>query len=207
MNTSCPDWRNLCAQREAAADEAPGRRVADDAPGRRAADDAPWRRVTDDAPWRSALRHLDQCPACQADAPAFDPTLMFRSLPVLEVDRDGIEAMKQAVAGMRRGQKIEDTRGSHRRGSRMRPWLRAAALAAVLLGSLVLRGSGVVVPDDIAPTASMVPTSGVSETVPSDVDLWRMPLIETADPTYGSIIQVVDDDISLILVVSSEVDV
>ena len=34
-----------------------------------------------------------------------------------------------------------------------------------------------------------------------------MPLIETADPTYGSIIQVVDDDISVVLVVPSAIGV
>lgn len=176
MTKSCPDWRDLCKQRENAADDARG--VADDAPE-----------------WRSALDHFDRCPACQAEAPAFDPMLMFHRLPVFEVDADGVEAMKQAVAGMRRGQTIE-----HRHGLPTRPWLRAAALAAVLLGSLMLRGAG-------NPTTPAAPMDSVQETVANDIDLWHMPLVETADPTYGSIIQVVDDDISLVLVVASEADV
>ncbi len=190
---SCPDWQAVCRRHEAAPDDAK-RRFAD-----------AKRRVADDAPeWRAALRHLDECPACQAAAPSFDPTLLFRRLPALEVGRDDVEAMKQAVAGMRRGQEIEH------RGSSARPWLQAAAVAAVLLGSLMLRGAG---PRDgvqtlpqgdglevAAPAASLVPPE-------SEIDLWRMPLIETADPAWGSIIQVVDDDISVVLVVADEVDV
>ncbi len=209
---SCPDWRSLCRRRESATGDALEGRVADDAPEGRVADDALEGRVTYDAPkgrvtddaleWHSALRHLDRCPACQAAAPAFDPTLLFRRLPALEAGRDDVAAMKQAVAGMRRGQTIE-----HRRSSLARPWLRAAAVAAVLLGSLVLRGAGV---GPIAPAASGAPAAPASlapQAAASEIDLWRMPLIETADPIYGSIIQVVDDDISLVLVVALEVDV
>ena len=188
---SCPDWRSLCAHREAAADDTVKRRVADDAWNRRVADDAPE--------WLAALRHLDRCRSCQAAAPAFDPTLMFRRLPALEVGRDDVEAMKQAVAGMRRGQTIE------RRSTSARPWLRVAAVAAVLLGSLMLSGARDL-PPQIAPAANVPEVGLTPKAVASEVDLWRMPLIETADPSYGSIIQVVDDDI-VVLVVSSDVDV
>ncbi len=194
---SCPDWQAVCRRHDAAPDDASKRRVADEA--------LEWRVADEALEWQSALSHLDGCPACQSAAPAFDPTLLFRRLPALEADRDDVEAMKLAVAGMRRGQTIE------RRGSVARPWLRAAAVAAVLLGSLMLRGGGVgpeavapvadatdgVTPDGVTPAASLAPAA-------SDIDLWRMPLIETVDPTYGPIFQVDDDDFSLVLVPPSD---
>lgn len=172
--TSCPDWRSLCERHEIANDDSPD--------------------------WLAALRHLDRCPACQNTAPAFDPTLMFRRLPALEVGRDDVEAMKQAVAGMRRGQTIE------RRTSSARPWLRAAAVAAVLLGSLMLSGARDLAPQ-IVPEASVPEVGMTPKAVASEVDLWRMPLIETIDPSYSSLIQVDDDDLSVVLVVSPDVDV
>ena len=116
---SCPNWRALSRRREAGSGDAPE--------------------------WRSALRHLDECPACQAAAPAVDPTLLFLRLPAPEMDRDGVEAMKRAVASMRRGETIE-----HRRSPRARYGLRAGALASVALGSLLLRGAGSA-PDRVAP--------------------------------------------------------
>lgn len=183
---SCPDWRVLCRQRESDPGDAPE--------------------------WRSALRHLDGCAACQTAAPAFDPTLLFRRLPALEVGSAGVEAMKQAVAGMRRGQTIEHRRRPLMRTASRGTWRQAAALAAVFLGSLLLRGA------DVGPevrlhgtspealTADVAPASEAAATA-SEIDLWRMPLIETADPTYGSIIQADYDDMSLVLVMPSGIDV
>ncbi len=173
---SCPDWRALC-RREAGSGDSPE--------------------------WCSALRHLDQCPSCQAAAPACDPTLLFRRLPVPEVGHDDVEAMKRAVASMRRGETIE-----HRRGPRVRSGLRAAALAVVALGSLLLRGAGPV-PDGAVPASSPGgrQIGNVAPAAASEIDLRRMPLVETVDPAYSSIIQVVDDDISLVLVMPSRVDV
>ena len=177
---SCPDWRALVRRHE----EAPG----------------------DSPEWRSALHHLDDCPACQSAAPAADPMLLFRRLPAPEASRDEIETMKQAVASMRRGQTVE-----HRRRRLPSSWARAAALAAVLLGSLLLRGAAVpgtaTAPNGTEPSAGAPPAGAPSALAADDVDLRRLPLIETSDPTYGSIIQVMDDDISVVLVVPGGVDV
>ena len=152
--------------------------------------------------WSSALRHLDRCPACQVAAPAVEPTLLFRRLPSLEAGRDEIEATKQAVAGMRRAQTIE------RRSSPLKAsWLQVAALAAVLMGSLLLRGAGEPSGGAAPPAESAAAGIDRKAAAASDDSLRRLPLIETTDPTYGSIIQVVDDDISLVLVVPSEADV
>ncbi len=180
---SCPDWRDLTLRREASAGDGPE--------------------------WRTALRHLDDCTACQAAAPGYDPTLLFRRLPDLEVGDDQVEVMKRAVASMRRGETIE-----HRRGPWLRSGLRAAALAAVALGSILLRGaasapdgvSASVAPASVAP-ASVAPASAAPKAVASEINLRRMPLVETVDPAYSSIIQVVDDDISVVLVMPLKVDV
>ncbi len=176
---SCPDWQALSEGRAADRDDSPE--------------------------WLQALEHLDGCAACRAGAPAFEPTLVFRRLSAPALDLDGIEAMKRAVSSMRRGETIE-----HRRrfaalaplwGDLPRVWLRAAALAAVVLGSLLLRGAGRL-PEASAPSPAALPAAAAHE-----IDLRRLPLVETADPTYGAIIQVVDDDISVVLVVPSEMDV
>lgn len=178
---SCPDWQDLCRRHEVTLDDTPE--------------------------WRSALEHLDDCTTCQADAPTFDPTLLFRRLPTFEVGGDDIASMKQAVASMRRGQTIEQ-----RQRPRMRSWRNAAAFAAVLMGSLMLRGAGSMPSsapnDDASDTRSAIAAPVTAEpNVMSDIDLRQIPLVETNDPNYGSIIQVVDDDISLVLVVPSGIDV
>ncbi len=171
----CPDWQDLCRRHEADRDA---------------------------LEWRLALDHLDDCPSCQDDAPAFDPTLLFQRLPAFEVGDDEVAAMKQAVAGMRRGQTIE-----RRRRPMARSWRNAAALAAVLLGSVLLRGAGSLPDDATLSAAPAVAPTVEAPGVASEIDLWQMPLVEPADPTYGSIIQVIDDDISLVLVVPSGIDV
>ncbi len=178
---SCPDWQDLCRRHEADLDDSPE--------------------------WRSALEHLDDCATCQVDAPEFDPALLFRRLPAFEVGSDDIASMKQAVASMRRGQTIQQ-----RQRPRAHSWRKAAAFAAVLLGSLSLRGTTSI--------PSSTPSDGASDNRPaiaapvqatpnlaSDIDLRQIPLVETNDPNYGSIIQVVDDDISLVLVLPSGIDV
>ncbi len=171
---SCPDWQDLCQRHEADLEDTPE--------------------------WCSALDHLDNCTSCQADAPTFDPTLLFQRLPAFEVGSDDIASMKQAVASMRRGQTIEQ-----RSRPSTRSWRHAAALAAVLLGSLLLRGAAT---NDGTPNAMPVIATPITATpnMASDVDLRQIPLVETTDPTYSSIIQVVDDDISLVLVMPSEID-
>lgn len=172
---SCPDWRALSARRDAHAGDAPG--------------------------WHAALEHFDGCPDCQRDAVAADPTLLFRRLPALEPGPGEVEAMKRAVAGMRRGERTRRRR-PFQAGALRRPLLRAAALAAVLLGSVLLRGAGSPPPR----SAEAVPAAGSSAAA---LDLRWMPLVEPIDPAYGSIIQVDDDDLSLVVVLPpvSDVDV
>ena len=177
---SCPDWRALCARREAGPTDGPSPR-----------------RGASEIEWRAALEHLDGCDDCQSEALAADPTLLFRRLPAIATGTEEVEAMQRAVASMRRGEKIEQRRPALRRSL-----LRVASLAAVILGSVLLRGAG-----EPLPSAEPIPIVEASPAAASELDLGWLPLIETIDPTYGSIIQVVDDDISLVVVLPSDADV
>lgn len=87
-NGSCPDWRALVAAR----DEASTTGAPDDA--------------SRDAAWRQALAHLATCRGCRPAALAAEPTLLFQSLPRIDVTTDDLLAMRQAVAAMRRAERV-----------------------------------------------------------------------------------------------------
>lgn len=172
---SCPDWQTLCDRRRAGPGDGPG--------------------------WEAAVRHLDDCPACQDAAPAADPLLLFRRLPAPAAGASEVEAMKQAVASMRRGETIE-RRASRRR----RSLLRAAALAAVLLGSALLRGAQPPAPAVEPPPPAAAQPQAIASVAANaaEIDLDWLPLVEAVDPRYGSIIQLVDDGIAVVVVVSAD---
>ena len=193
------------------------------------------RRDLEPEAWDEATVHFDDCSHCRDEALAVEPTLMFRNLPAPKVERGDIEAMKQAVATLRRQSADHDTDtedlvaapvASFRRadsrasGLSASAWLRAAAVAAVVVtagflqgvigssghlgestadGSVSAAGSPVLVAD-----AAVADESSGSwlDSLPSLEDI---PLIEAVDPDYGSFVQVVDDEISLVLVMPSDV--
>ncbi len=173
---NCPDWRALSARRESDAGGGPSPQGGAN--------------ERSEGEWRAALEHLDDCEACQDEALAADPTLLFRRLPAFEAGADEVAAMQRAVASMRRGETIE-----RRRPALRRSLLRVAALAAVIMGSVLLRGAGVPLPEIAEPATA------------AELDLEWLPLVETTDPEYSSIIQVVDDEISLVVVLPSNADV
>ncbi len=105
---NCPDWPRLVALREGCRD---GR--SDDPPG-----------------WRSALNHLDSCRHCRPQALAADPTLLFRRLPGAAQVAVDIEAMKRAVATLRRTGPLHNAGGVEGSRSLQR---RLSAVAAGLL--------------------------------------------------------------------------
>lgn len=174
---SCPDWRTLTTARRDADPEA----------------------------WQSALAHFDDCSRCRQDALAAEPTLIFRRLPTLEAGADEIADIKRAVATMRRARSMEAPRGraSYRQAS---TWLRAAALAAVLLGAALLRGTGPATTDrfeqaDLGDAVNAESLNAANLAVAS-FDPKRLPLVEDVDPSYGSLIQVVDDEFAIVMVVA-----
>ncbi len=162
------------------------------------------RRESDPASWERALAHLDTCSRCFEEALELEPTLLFRQLAGPRLAADEVSAMKKAVANMRRTEPMQ-----HRHQAKISPlWLRAAALAAVLLVASFLRGGGSLpagTGGESAPApAAPEPRAAVAATSAA-VD--EMPLFEDVDPSLGPIFQVVDDDLSLVVVLSQSQDV
>jgi len=138
-----------------------------------------------------------------------DPALaIFHSLPTLEVAADEIEAMKGAVAAMRRAEK-------HSVPLRRRPvsvWARAAAVAAVLLTAVLLRGAA---PPADGPNAGVGPAAEVLIVQPRLDDaavqlvdyasyVTQLPLI---DGLEEPLLQFHDEGLSLVFVASEHLDV
>lgn len=148
--------------------------------------------------WEQALEHADGCEPCRIAALAAEPTRLFRRLPALEVEADEVAAMKRAVASMRRAEAVQ--RASRPWAS---AWMRAAAVAALITAAVLMQGLPGIEPDivdtvDAVETATRIQTQGALE---------QMPLVEYVDPSHGSLIQMVDDDFSLVVVLPSRLDV
>ncbi len=98
---SCPDWTALAVRR--------------------------------DDGWAAAVEHFDGCTLCRREALAADPLLVFRRLPAADLspaeEQAEIEGVRQAVAAMRKAERLEG-RWS---GARWRRWAAAAALAVAAL--------------------------------------------------------------------------
>jgi|GEM_PF-5558287 len=93
--------------------------------------------------WGWALAHMEQCASCRKTAVGLDPTLLFRRLtapaPALEPAAE-VAAMQQAVAAMRRADRVERTeQRSH--GGMWTSGGRWVAAAAVALSTLSLGAS------------------------------------------------------------------
>lgn len=148
-------------------------------------------RAAEDSPaWRVALEHFDGCAQCREAALAAEPTLLFRRLPAVSVEASEVEAMKAAVRNLRRAEALEHPP----RRVPMR-WLRAAALAVLALGaSLFLREGG---PMERSSPPAVAAANANSARV---LDLSHLPLIEDVDASLGSVIQVVDDDLAVVVV-------
>lgn len=174
-DTSCPDWLHLAA-------------LQDDEP---------------DA-WAAALEHLDSCEACFDDALAADPTVLFRSMPVPQMSAEDIASIQDAVHTMRRTEPLARREEPPRR----RFGWRHLATAAAIMGAAVLSGGGWT--DglrfaDNPPAAQVAEASAVEsdiESVSNDElpEILDVPLVEDLDPSYGSVVQVMDSDMSLVLV-------
>lgn len=191
---SCPDWQLLSRTRD-----------------------------ENEAAWNDALLHFDGCDRCRGQAIEAEPTLLFRGMSSPQADRlgstDEIESIKSAVATMRRA----ETYREQRKSSRWSPSaLRAASLAALLVSAGLLQGSGTSVQDGpvtlaesqgngVLAWAPMSETDTLGEPASQSFSetrsLEQIPLVEDVDPAYGSIIQVIDQDISLLVVVPTSLDV
>ncbi|HUO86265.1 MAG TPA: hypothetical protein VM617_02655 [Thermoanaerobaculia bacterium] len=153
---SCPDWAALVAARDGGS--SPAGFAGAEAGGA----------ILTEVAWREALAHLATCGACRPAALGADPTLLFQSLPRIELAADDVAAMRQRVAAMRRAQRVTAERrlghlarvaaGVSRVGRRGRG-LAAAVLLAAVSGGLWL-GLPASTPAGTAPTTATeaVPT-------------------------------------------------
>lgn len=79
-HTGHPDWERLVARRAAGGREP--------------------------AVWADAVTHMESCEPCRRAALAADPTLVFRRLPAPATDAADADAMRRAVASLRRASRV-----------------------------------------------------------------------------------------------------
>lgn len=95
--------------------------------------------------WREDLAHLEHCDSCREITLELDPTLLFRPLaaPTPELDAAAeVASMQQAVAALRRAERVEGRESRSRTGLPWTSWGGRAAAAVVALTALSL-GAGV----------------------------------------------------------------
>ncbi|MEM8994939.1 MAG: hypothetical protein AAGF23_09120 [Acidobacteriota bacterium] len=170
----------------------------------------------DDDAWIEALMAMDEDPAERERAEAADPLLMFRRLPEPDVTASDIDSMKAAVATMR--QVSETLAESAPTPARRRPerWILPIAAALVLAVTLVLlagHGAAVDGPQAAGTVASMTPPVEASFTAADFVldgaalAASELPLVEDADPGSDLLMQIENDEMSLVVVLAPDQDV
>jgi len=180
---TCPDWKLLVAERDAGGDDPPG--------------------------WSTAVAHMDECDGCRRTALAADPTLVFRRLPAVDVDRAEVDSMRRAVANLRQASRVmseaADDAAPRRRRRRLADRLRHAAAAAVLAAA----GLGlwfVGVADDAPATRPVEPTPAVATAAP-----WAaagLPVFEDLSrPHQADVYQVGEEDLTVVMVVDETLDI
>ncbi|MEO1082684.1 MAG: hypothetical protein AAFY88_00420 [Acidobacteriota bacterium] len=173
----------------------------------------------DDDAWIEALMAMDEDPVERELAEAADPLLMFRRLPEPSVTASDIDSMKAAVANMR--QVSETLAESAPAPQRRRPerWiLPLAAVLALAVAVALLAGHGVAV-DAPQAAVTMASVSSVEASLSSaDFALdaaidgaalaaSELPLVEDADPGSDVLMQIENDDMSLVVVLAPDQDV
>lgn len=151
--------------------------------------------------WDDALRHLDSCDACFDEAMDADPTVLFRRLPAPETSAADIASIKDAVATMRRTEPMARRTAPPPRRRRY-----ALAIAATLAMVAALSGGwpgGSTDPQVASLETDLVHEAETFDARPSEDEFPSfedVPLVEDLDPTYGSVVQVMDGEMSLVLV-------
>lgn len=161
------------------------------------------RREREPVAWSAALTHFDECPHCRDEALAAEPALLFRRLPAPGISADEIADMKLSVAALRRAG-AQSRRAIDLAGT---PWLKAAALAVLLIGAALIEAGnpGIAGPGGAIPAGADTCVQWLADAASpvagsSFAALEEMPLVEFVDPAFGSVVEVVDDKVSLLLV-------
>ena len=172
-----------------------------------------WQRLTaehdrhperDAEEWLHALASMDDDPEEWNAAVDADPLMLFHALPEVETGPAEIEAMKDAVASMRR------TQDSMRRSDGLRDQVAGSAdrarnwsIAALLALAVSVAGlTGVTM--DPAEIPSWEQATQRPEPVPSEIA--QLPLVEDVSPEMGPLMQIEDDGVSLVVVMAAEGD-
>lgn len=180
---SCPDWQGLATLRHAGAPVAP-------------ATDA-----VEPEGWADAVAHLDGCQHCRREALAADPLLVFRRLPALQLneaaERSEVESMRQAVAAMRTGRRLESRR-------RFAGWRRWAAAAALVVASLAVSRdpSPVVAVSAPVPAPLALPPEAVGARFEGTPEM-----LEGLDRPDARVYQMKGKDMAVVMIVDKSFDV
>jgi hypothetical protein len=166
MTASCPDWRALTAHRNDP-------------------------RAPEPEGWDDALAHFDACSRCRPAALAADPSLLFRRLrespPTASSGDEDVLAIRQGVAALRAGRRLDDDR---RRGRS--PWGRWAAAAALAVAALSAGANGR--DDRVLPIVE-----GTAAEIQSAQGEMMMPVVEEIGPD-ARLIQVQQGDFPVAMV-------
>ncbi|MGE5233892.1 MAG: hypothetical protein ACM3OB_07260 [Acidobacteriota bacterium] len=156
-----------------------------------------------------AMEHLDACPTCRRVAVAIDPSLTFRTLRRSAAVPGEVEAMRQAVAGLRRarelGERIE--LGEPPAPRRWPRWaLRAAAAAGftVLLAQAYGPRAPVAPPVHVAATAA---APAAARAIVPVADGAAAPLLEETDRPGARVYQLGGRDLAVVMIVDKSLDV
>ena len=173
----CPDWSALAARRQ-----------------------------HDEPEWAAAVEHFDACTLCRRDAVAADPLLVFRRLPVVEMtpaeESSEVAAMRQAVAAMRTGKRLE----ARRSFAGWRRWAAAAVLAVVSLSVSRDREPGL----DLMVTVPQAPVSrtSVSRTAMPAASLGAsVPVLDGVNRPGARVYHLDSDDLSSVMIFDESLDV
>jgi hypothetical protein len=180
---SCPDWQGLAALR--------GEPAGPFEPAASAAS----------AKWADAVAHLDGCQRCRREALAADPLLVFRRLPALQLgeaaERSEVESMRQAVAAMRTGRRLESRH-------RFAGWRRWAAAAALVVASFAVSRdpSPVVAVSAPLPAPAAPPQEAVGARFEGTPEM-----LEGLDRPDARVYQMKGKDMAVVMIVDKSFDV
>ena len=193
---SCPSWPALVAARDAG--------LGDDAAA--------------EAAWLDALAHLDGCGRCRRPALAADPSLVFRALPRVEVGAADVAAMRQAVASMRRAQRVAPEPPRSRVVRTAARWSalgrRGRGFAAVVVLAAASGGLWLALPDAERPLDAGVTAAGGAATSSSpSLEVAPAPapsepvFMDLARPHAADVYRVGSGGLQVVMVVDETLDV
>ena len=209
LRPCCPDWRLLVAERDAGAGDLPG--------------------------WEGAVAHLDGgCEDCREAAVAADPSLLFRRLRHVDAGAADVEAMRHAVASLRRASRVTpveagsetalEAPSGRRLGRAAAHRLRQAAAALLLtaagLGAWFAGQDEPVRPAAVAGLQAAGTAAGLTEPwtslsaptatgAPRSADeLASRPVVEgLSKPRAADVYQLGEEDLLVVMVVDETLDI